>query len=176
VAESLFIPRAVEGVLCLEAGLTPVLGVNAVGPIVVQPKFLRTKDGDLAIQMVDKRGRDTGQVGSGQLLGGDSGPFNVDHIDPTRAFNGNKSYEGTSSLLPDRSKGGRIKKAMKKTQTFHPYLPGSKHHKFYELSKGGQKYKKRMSGRERSQPRHCNSNESDPIDVSDVGGDASYGS
>jgi hypothetical protein len=147
-----------------------VMREDSFGPLVIQPKFLRTKYGDVLIQDVESRGPGTGSVDPGLLVADCPGPIFDFNSDPFRNCKGDMSKQMISN--PESSKGGRIKKAMKKPQPFHPYLPGSKHHKFYELSKGGQKIIRKNGGRGKAKARFCNSIDSDPIDSAEMEGGA----
>ncbi|WJX93864.1 hypothetical protein P8452_75346 [Trifolium repens] len=137
---------------------------NGVGLQLSRPKFLRTKWGDLPLAAHE------GGEGSNSLIveavglleAGSGGPVPVANVEPIQC-----DVSNLNSVLPlpstVRNKGGRTKKTMKKSCPYHPYLPGSKHQRFYELSKGGTTAKKRGGLRGLSSNSRTSSNESDPI-------------
>jgi hypothetical protein len=171
VADSTCSSRALEEDTGLQVGPTNALREEVlIGPNFVQPKFLRTKQGDLSLEEVERGVRskvaDLGELGQGVSCG--QGPLTLPNTNPTQLTTGNPSVQGTSLLTHARGKGGRIKKTMKKPLPFHPYLAGSTHHKLFEFSKGGLKNKKKVGGRDKHLLRQSNSTDTDSIDCSEA--------
>jgi hypothetical protein len=131
---------------------------KGIGPKVCEPKFLKTKGGvfDLcgAVSNADN-GVIQGSLGLAVSDPPGPGTFILGQV-----VGGSQPHPSRVSD-PDRGKGGRTKKVMKKTC---PYPPGNKFAKFQELCKGGSKpRRKRVVVEAHQGPDDCSA-ESDPID------------
>jgi hypothetical protein len=146
-------PRS--GVVCV--GPTNVSQDVGVGPLIFKPSFLRTKAGDLPFESVGGGGSSNAQ--NVEVVGQ---PISIS-TGPIHCVRESQLPNVIPSSFPDGGKGGRIKKAMKKLRSYHPYLPGSKNHLLHELSKGGQKNRRKCGVRVSSKNARPNSADSDPI-------------
>jgi hypothetical protein len=136
------------------------------GPLNSKPKFLRTKWGDLPLCAgeggANNIAKDTEELGLVEVCS--EGPVNVFSAEPLGCGRGSLPLD---IILPPtvKSKGGRIKKTMKKPLPYHPYFIGCKQFLARNLSKGGLAAKRKHGVGEvqrNSNLRSC-SMESDPL-------------
>jgi hypothetical protein len=145
----------------------PQCGNQVVGPMLLQPKTLRTKKGDIAFNN-NKGG------GFSQAPDPTKGVLGSCLCGPTRSLpvpiptdsNGliSQPFNNSEALptIPFESKKGRTKSVSKKQI---PFPPGNFLYKFHEATKAGIKSKRKKRGIHLHHP--VNSNESDPIEVSE---------
>jgi hypothetical protein len=149
-----------KGVEVIEPVIDPVT-YEGNGPKVFKPKFLRTKGGDIGLCGVTSNA-DVG-VKQGRLGLGCSDPPVPVSSKLGLLIGGNQP--NTSRLNEsDRGKGGRTKKAMKKSC---PYPRGNKFTKFQELCKGGLKPRRKRILVDTHQELDDDSEDADTIDSCD---------
>jgi hypothetical protein len=116
--------------------------------------------------LVVNKGGEGSKLVNGEVMGlleaGSEGPFIENTMDPIHC---DAPIVDSVEPIPaiTRQKGGRIKKSMRKPHPYHPYLPGSKQRRLYDLSKASSRAKRRNGSRGGVSGSSANSNESDPI-------------
>ncbi|WJX17883.1 hypothetical protein P8452_07744 [Trifolium repens] len=166
-------PRAVEGSRGKKVGSSSCFQASSNGPQILQPNFLRTKNGDLSLRSSVKGAVSTFPDVADLGLRDNwlSGPAECPSVGPVTSGAGCLLVHANSSSLPEGTKGGRFKKVVKKSNFFHPYHPGSKQDRFHKLIKGGTKPRRKIGPRGLRKEQNSSSNESDPIDSSDADGE-----
>jgi hypothetical protein len=152
------IPSGEDGV-----GATDCLKEGGLGLKISRPKFLRTRAGDLH---VDVKGGGESILQTEDVLGlldaGSGGPCLEGYVEPIQCDMGNRQSSVPLSY-PVSNKRGRIKKPSKKPLPFHPYRMGNKQQLVYEMSKGGAATKRKGGGRGGVSCSRTSSTDSDPI-------------
>jgi hypothetical protein len=153
----------------------PECCIKPVGPKLLQPKTLRTKKGDIAFSNQKGGGNSNVADPSFDCVLGPClcGPINSLPVPEIGDSNGKLplpfNHCDAVSTIPLETKRGRTKSVTKKQI---PFPPGNFLYKFHEATKAGNKAKRKKRGIHLHHP--TESNDSDPIKVSEEVGQRNY--